>query len=145
MLSPRHGKAHVYRAILEGLALEQRLCTFGAEEVLGARTERFWLMGGGTHGALWCQVVADVLERPVEIAREPEATCLGAGMLAAAGSGLFDSIEEAASVTSVAGRSYRPDPGQSARYAALFEVYRSLCPALRDPFARLRDVMNELA
>lgn len=144
-LSPRHGKAHVYRAILEGLALEQRLSTFGAEEVLGARTERFRLMGGGTHSALWCQIVADVLERPVEIAREAEATCLGAGMLAAAGAGLFPSIEDAAASMSGAGRSYAPDAVQSDRYAALFGVYRDLYPSLRDQFARLREVMNELA
>lgn len=144
-LGPRHGKAHVYRAILEGLALEQRLSTFGAEEVLGAKTERFRLMGGGTHSPLWCQIVSDVLERPVEIAREAEATCLGAGMLAAAGAKLFSSIEEAASAMSGAGRGYRPDPVQSTRYAALFDVYKSLYPALKDPFARLKDVMNELA
>ncbi|TRD17853.1 xylulokinase [Palleronia caenipelagi] len=143
-LSPRHGKAHIYRAILEGLALEQRLSTFGAEDVLGARTAHFRLMGGGTHSPLWCQIVSDVLERPVEIAREAEATCLGAGMLAAAGVGLFDSIEDAAATMSGGGRGYAPDPAQSARYAALFEVYRDLYPSLRDQFARLKDVMNEL-
>ena len=144
-LSPSHGKAHMYRAILEGLALEQRLSTFGAEDVLGARTERFRLMGGGTRSPLWCQIIADVLERPLEIAAEPEATCLGAGMLAAAGSGLFDSIEDAAAAMSGAGRSYLPDEKQSVRYRALFDVYRSLYPALRDQFAHLKDVMNDLA
>ena len=130
---------------MEGLALEQRLSTFGAEDVLGARTERFRLMGGGTRSPLWCQIIADVLERPLEIAAEPEATCLGAGMLAAAGSGLFDSIEEAAAAMSGAGRSYLPDEKQSVRYRALFDVYRSLYPALRDQFAHLKDVMNDLA
>ncbi|MBS0122809.1 xylulokinase [Thetidibacter halocola] len=144
-LSPRHGKAHVYRAILEGLALEQRLSTTGAEAAMGTRTERFRLMGGGTRSRLWSQIVADVLDRPVEIAREAEATCLGAGMLAAAGAGLFPSIGAASDAMSGGGRQHLPDPDQTTRYDRLFGVYKDLYPALRDQFARLKDVMHELS
>lgn len=144
-LSPRHGKAHIFRAVIEGLALEQRLSTSGAEQAIGARTECFRLMGGGTRSALWCQIMADVLERPVEIAREAEATCLGAGMLAAAGAGLYGSITEASSEMSATGRTYLPDQGQSARYSDLFEVYRGLYPALQSHFTRLKDFQHEPA
>jgi xylulokinase len=144
-LSPRHGKAHMYRAILEGLALEQRLSTTGAEAAMGRKTEAFRLMGGGTNSALWCQIMADVLNRPVEIAREAEATCLGAGILAAAGAGLFPSIQDAADGMSGGGRTYEPNPTQAARYDRLFEVYRGLYPALSDQFARLRDAMHDLS
>lgn len=142
-LSPRHGKAHLYRAVLEGLALEQKLSTTGAEAAHGTRTERFRLMGGGTRSALWCQIMADVLDRPVEIAGEAEATCLGAGMLAAAGAGLFDGVEAAAKAMSAGGRIYRPDPAQSARYARIFDLYKDIYPALRPHFSRLKDVMHE--
>ncbi len=143
-LSPQHGKAHIYRAILEGLALEQRLSTTGAEAAMGTRTDRFRLMGGGTRSRLWCQIIADVLERPVEIAREAEATCLGAGMLAAAGAGLFPSIQAAADAMSFGGQVYDPEPAQAARYSRLFDVYKDLYPALRDPFARLKEVVNDI-
>ncbi|MEJ6502181.1 MAG: FGGY family carbohydrate kinase [Rhodobacterales bacterium] len=144
-LSPRHGKAHIYRAILEGLAFEQRYSTTGAEAAMGSWTKRFLLMGGGTNSALWCQIVADVLARPVEIAREVEATCLGAGMLAAAGAGLFPSIQAAADAMSGGGRVYDPQPGQVGRYDRLFEVYKDLYPALRDPFAHLNEVLHDLS
>lgn len=144
-LNPRHGKAHMYRAILEGLAFEQRLSTTGAEAVMGAATEKFRLMGGGTQSALWCQIVADVLERPVEIAGEAEATCLGAGMLAAAGVGLFDSVAEAADAMSGGGRLYQPNPEQTVKYDRLFEVYKEIYPALRGQFEHLKDVMHELS
>lgn len=144
-LSPHHGKAHFYRAILEGLALEQRLSTTGADAAMGQRTERFRLMGGGTRSRLWCQIMADVLQRPVEIAREAEATCLGAGMLAAAGAGLFPSIEEAAYAMCGGGRIYHPEQAQAARYDRLYDVYKDIYPALRDQFARLKGVMNDLA
>ena len=144
-LSPRHGKAHLFRATLEGLALEQRLSTIGAENAIGARTARFLLMGGGTRSALWCQIIADVLERPIEIAREAEATCLGAGMLAAAGAGLYADPAEAATAMSATGRIYHPDPRESARYSDLFDIYRSLYPALRQQFGRLKEFQHEPA
>lgn len=143
-LAPHHGKAHIYRAILEGLALEQRLSTTGAEAAMGTRTERFRLMGGGTRSRLWCQIVADVLERPIEIAREAEATCLGAGMLAAAGAGLFPSIQTAADAMSLGGQVYDPDPAQATRYSRLFDIYKDIYPALRDPFARLKEVVDDI-
>ncbi len=142
-LTARHGKAHLYRAVLEGLALEQRLSTLGAEAVLGTRTGMFRLMGGGSRSPLWCQIIADVLDRPVEIAREAEATCLGAGMLAAAGAGLFDSIEEAAANMSASGDSYRPRSLETARYDRMYDVYKDLYPALRAHFARLKDVLDD--
>jgi len=143
-LGPHHGKAHIYRAILEGLALEQRLSTTGAEAAMGTRTDRFRLMGGGTRSRLWCQIVADVLERPVEIAQEAEATCLGAGMLAAAGAGLFPTIQAASDAMSLGGQVYNPDAKQSAHYSQLYGVYKDIYPALRDTFARLKEVVDDI-
>jgi xylulokinase len=43
------------------------------------------------------------------------------------------------------GRVYDPQPGQAARYDRLFEVYKDLYPALRDPFARLNEVLHDLS
>ena len=143
-LSGRHGKAHMYRAILEGLAFEQRLSTLGAESVTGARTERFLVMGGGSRSPLWCQMIADILGRPVEIAREAEATCLGAGILAAVGAGHYDSAATAAAAMSGVGRGYAPDPVQSAKYDQLFDIYKDIYPALRDQFTRLRQVTEAI-
>ena len=143
-LSGRHGKSHMYRAILEGLAFEQRLSTVGAESVTGARTERFLVMGGGSRSPLWCQIIADILGRPVEIAREAEATCLGAGILAAVGAGHYDSATTAAAAMSGVGRSYAPDPIQSEKYDRLFDIYKDIYPALRDQFTRLRQVTEAI-
>ena len=138
-LSPQHGKAHVYRAILEGLAMEQRLSTTGAEQVLGAPVERIRLMGGGSRSALWCQILADILKRPVDVSREIETTCLGAGMLAASGVGLHSGVAEAAAAMSGVAQMYQPDPPISATYDKLFEVYRRLYPCLRETFAQLHE------
>ena len=139
-LSPRHGKAHLYRALLEGLALEQRLATDSAEAGLGTPIERFRVMGGGSRSVVWSQIIADVLKRPVEITREAETTCLGAGMLAAAGVGLHPDILRAASAMSGISRTYLPGEPACSIYDQYYEVYRQLYPSLRESFGKLQEI-----
>lgn len=141
-LSAHHGRSHMYRALLEGLAMEQRLSTTGAEAALGAPIERLRVMGGGSRSPLWCQIVADVLGRPVEVTRETETTCLGAGMLAAVGAGLHPDIASAAAAMSGTRETYGPQADTAAVYDDLYGVYRGLYPRLRESFAELGAVMR---
>ena len=135
-----HGKAHVYRALLEGLAFEQRLLTDGAEALLEKPIEQLVILGGGSRSAVWCQILADVLRRPLHVARETESTCLGSGMLAAAAVGLHPTLRAAVAAMSGTGAVYRPDPDRARTYDRLFGVYRQLYPRLRDVFAELADL-----
>ncbi len=137
-LSGHHGKPHLYRALLEGLAMEQRLSTTGAELAWGTPIEHIRLMGGGSRSALWCQIIADVLNRPVDVTRETETTCLGAGMLAAVGAGLHADLAEAAASMSGVRQAYRPQEPARSAYDGFYDIYRQLYPRLRDTFAELR-------
>lgn len=132
-----HGKSHVYRALLEGIAYEQRFLTSGAEQALGEPVTEVIVLGGGSRSPVWCQIIADVMQRRVSVVREPESTCLGAGMLAAAAVGIHPSIQEAACAMSAVATSYEPDPQTVAVYEPLYEVYRDVYPATRELFARL--------
>lgn len=136
-LTGAHGKSHVYRALLESIAYEQRLLTSGAEQVLEKPIEEVLALGGGSRSAIWCQILADVMRRDVVVVREPESTCLGAGMLAAAATGLYPSIPDAATAMSGTARRFTPDPRVTEEYDRLYEVYRDLYPALRELFPRL--------
>jgi xylulokinase len=136
-LSGIHGKGHIYRAILESIAFEQRLLTDGAQESLGQPIERMVVTGGGSRSELWCRILADVLQRPVLVVREQESTALGAGMLAAAATGLADGIEQAAAAMSGVARCFEPDEAGVRAYEELYGVYRQLYPSLRDVFPRL--------
>ena len=78
------------------------------------------------------------------MALEPEATCLGAGILAAYGAGLFPSISEAAATMTGTGRSYAPVPEQSSKYDQLFGLYKDIYPSLREQFTRLRQVIKDI-
>ena len=132
-----HGKGHVYRAILESLAFEQRFLTTGAEDALGDRVTRIVALGGGSRSRIWCQILADVMQRRVEVVSEYESTCLGAGVLAAAAVGIHSSVESAAAEMTGTGRAFDPDETHLGTYDRLYEVYRTMYPALRDLFGAL--------
>lgn len=134
-----HGKSHVYRALLEGIAFEQRLLTSGAEKALSTPVTDVVALGGGSRSPVWCQIIADVMQRRVSVVREPESTCLGAGMLAAAAVGLHESIPAAAAMMSGVSTSFEPEPQAAATYDRLYEVYRDIYPSTRELFARLAE------
>ena len=98
-------------------------------------------MGGGSRSDLWCQIVADVSNRPAIRAHTTEATNLGAGILAATAAGWYDDVRAAANAMTTTGRSFEPDPATHAIYDDLFnEVYVHLFPAIQ-PFI---DKLTEL-
>src|SRR5690606_18922273 len=95
-LHPGHEPAHLYRALLEGIALEQRLHLEGVEAAINRSIREVVVMGGGSRSDLWCQILADALGRPLFRAKNPDSAALGAAMLAAVGHGHFSTFEEAA-------------------------------------------------
>ena len=141
-LTGAHGKAHVYRAILEGIAYEQRLMTDGAESGLEKPVEHVIALGGGSNSSLWCQMLADIMQRPVSVAQETESTCLGSGMLAAAACGIHGSIKEAAEAMSGVAARYEPDEARTGKYENLYEVYKELYPSLRPLFPKLTQALK---
>jgi len=136
-----HEKAHMYRAILEGIGFEQRLATDGVEEAIDIPIERFVAMGGGSKSPLWCQIVADITGKEVIRSASPEATCLGAGILAATAAGFYSSVPEAAAAMVRLGETYEPHQTTQAIYDRLYhEVYRHLFPALRTHMGKLAEL-----
>jgi xylulokinase len=138
-----HGKAHAYRAILEGIAFEQRMMTDGAESGLEKPIEHVLALGGGSRSSLWCQIVADVMQRPVLVCQEIESTCLGAGMLAAAASGMHEGIREAGEAMSGEGARYEPDEKRVTVYDRLYGVYKEIYPSLRPLFPKLSEALKD--
>ncbi len=137
-----HRPAHLYRSILEGIALELRLQLAGVEQALGRPLDRLVAMGGGAQNARWCQIIADVLGKPVYRAAASEAAALGAGILAAVGAGLFSSTAEAAAAMARwEEQAFHPRPEVQAFYTRLYDqVYLPLYPAIRKPLANLADL-----
>ncbi|RZS62397.1 xylulokinase [Xylanimonas ulmi] len=129
----RHTTAHLYRAVLEGVAFELRLQLDLLERDTGARVGELRAVGGGARSPLWAQVVADVTGRTVRVCADGEVSAAGAAIQAQAR--LRTGAVTGASRFVTEGRDVTPDADARAAYDPLFAAYRTLYPALRATFA----------
>ncbi|MDQ0472477.1 xylulokinase [Labrys wisconsinensis] len=137
-LSGSTRRGDLYRALLEGIAMEQAATTNDAAAATGVPISSYIAIGGGASSDLWAQILADAAARPVRRSETVEASSLGAAMAAARGAGWFASIAEA--TAAMAGRpvrTFEPDPRRSARYAELLAIHADLWPTLSAWNARL--------
>jgi xylulokinase len=129
-LSGNHGRAEVYRALLEGVALEQAMMTDKVAEATAPITH-FAAVGGGSRSDLWCQILADASGREVKRLETAEASALGAAMAAAKGAGWHKRMADAAGAMSgKPSKTFRPRTKDSRRYRELLEIYTELWPKL---------------
>ena len=131
-LGASHTPAHIYRAILEGITLDQAMRTHDHEIAAEQDITHLIAIGGGANSPLWTQMLADACGKPVHISTTNEASALGAGMIAAAGAGWYDSIQGAAHAMEGNTRVIEPDPQCHQTYQRLLGIYRKLYHATRD-------------
>jgi sugar (pentulose or hexulose) kinase len=124
--SGSHKPAHFYRAILEGITLDQVMRTQALEAATGQQIDHYVVIGGGAGSPFWRQMLADASGKPILITDTVEASALGAGMTAAFGAGWFASIPEAAHGMTGRTRVVEPDKGAGERYRALLAIYEDL-------------------
>jgi xylulokinase len=138
-LSGNHSRGDVYRALLEGVALEQAMMT---NQVADATTPitHFAAVGGGSRSDLWCQILADASARDVKRLETAEASALGAAMAAARGAGWYKSVPQAsAAMSGKPSKIFRPRKKDSERYQELLGIYAELWPKLSDWNQKLVD------
>lgn len=90
-----HTRGHIYRAALEALSARLAGQLTRLEQVGGFSAPSIILVGGGVRNALWTQLRANAIGRPVRVRTEPETTVLGAAMFAFAGAGVHPTPEAA--------------------------------------------------
>jgi xylulokinase len=137
-LTERHGRGHLARAILEGVAFALADLV-DAERALGVQVHELRSVGGGARSAIWSQIKADVIGAPVHTTEAPEhAGALGAAILAGVGSGLLSSVEAGVETMVRLALQYEPDARQVDRYGHARELHRELYPRLEELFASAR-------
>jgi xylulokinase len=136
-ISATHTRAHVIRAILEGVAFSLRdTLTIFAE--LKIPVESIRLSGGGARGSLWRQIQADVYGMPVGVLEVEEGPAYGAALLAGVGVGAWPSVEKACDATVRVSKRIEPVPRDVALMNRQYVAYRKLYPALRDIWCSAR-------
>ncbi len=131
-LSSSHTRAHMYRAVLEGIAFEQRFAIGEVEKAVGISVKELVAIGGGAANEIWLSIFADITGKSILVPENAEASALGAGITAAVGEGWYASFKTAARNMTGREREIRPDRRRRKIYAGLFESYRKLYPVLKD-------------
>jgi xylulokinase len=143
-LGPRHTRGHIYRAVMEGVALDQALATSAVERQAGISVQAYVAIGGGAQSDLWCRMVAAATGKRVLRSATVEASSLGAAMTASVGAGLYP--DAAAAAAGMAGQivsTFDPEPDGARRYAQLLALYRQVYPQLADVYAGLARFAEE--
>ena len=132
-LTASHTRAHVIRAILEGVAFSLR-DTFTIFGEMNVPAKNIRLGGGGARSPLWRQIQADVYGHEVEIVEAEEGAAYGAAILAGVGAKIWPSVDAAcAAVVRVAAR-IQPDNANVAKMNENYKAYRRIYPAMKSIF-----------
>ncbi len=136
-----HGRSHVYRAILEGLAYGLRE---GADRIVrrsGTQIRELRVSGGGSQSRGAVQLFADVFGLPTSRPHTHEAAGLGAAIDAALGLGLHPDVDTAVSEMVRIGDRFEPERSTSARYDDLYRsVYLPMYERLRPLYREIRRI-----
>lgn len=139
-LTVRHTRAHMTRAVMEGVAfgLRDSFELIQASEA-GREITQIRVSGGGAKSPLWRQILADVLNMSLVSVEAPEGAAYGAALLA----GVCEEADvwpdvEAAAASIPLGEEVAPGPAAGI-YNDTYVIYRSLYPALKDTFKALAD------
>ena len=129
-LTASHTRAHMTRAVLEGVAFSLR-DSLDIFRSLGASVDTIRVGGGGAKSALWRQIQADVYGQPVETIEAEEGAAFGAGLLAGVGVGAWPSVDDACSATIRPAERVEPDEKASEMLERNYRAYTTLYSALR--------------
>ena len=136
-LTARHTRAHMIRAVLEGVAFSLRDC-LEVIRAAGVTVNELRITGGGTRSPVWRQIIADVLDMPLLPLTQEEGPAFGAALLGGVATGVYPSVVAACEQVVRTAAEVQPESAHVARYNALYASYQQSYPALRE-------VMHQLA
>jgi len=135
-LTLKHGREHLFRAAIEGVA-------FGSELILesmrsnGFFPESIVVSGGATRSEFWLQIHSDVSNLPLTLTKNPDAPLLGCAILAAVGAGIYEDIPTAVEQMVQIDRVIEPNSQVHAEYQPFYEAYKA-------SYVGLRNIRNNL-
>ena len=135
-LSLGTSRAHLVRAVLEGVAHNTRWLHRAVERFTKRRLDPIRIIGGGAQSDLWCQIMADILDRTIEQVDEPlQANLRGMAIFVGLSLGAIR-LEEVRGIVPVR-RTFAPDPGRHAIYDAHHDEFKLLYGMQKGMFARM--------
>jgi xylulokinase len=143
-LSLAHTRAHVTRAVLEGVCFALR-DSLSILQQLGLAPDHLLLTGGGAKSAFIRQLQAEVFGLPVTTVNREEGPAFGAALLAAVGADAFPDLPAAARATLQRSPLEHPDHAAIIAYRPLYERFKASYPAARPDLLGIRNRADEQA
>ncbi len=135
-LSLQTPRAHLVRAVFEGVAYNARWLLGCVERFCGRRLDHLHMIGGGAKSEVWCQIFADVLNRSIRQVKDPlQANARGAGLVGSVALGRITFADIAARVEIA--RTFHPDPAHRPIYDELFREFLNIYKNNRRMYRRL--------
>ena len=129
-------RPHMVRSVFEGVAYNSRWLLKYVEQFIKRRVDAINMVGGGAKSNIWCQIHADILDRPIRQVKDPiEVNVRGAALLASAALGYLR-YDEIGSHVPVA-NTYTPNPDHRKIYDELFDEFTAIYENNRKTYARL--------
>jgi xylulokinase len=128
-LAASHGRGHIVRAVMEGVAFSLR-DTFSIFSELAVPVERVVLGGGGARSALWRQIQADVYGYTAQTVAVEEGAAYGAALLAGVGAGIWTTVDRACEAVVRVADTVAPQPRAVSVMNDRYEAYRRVYAAL---------------
>lgn len=135
-LSLEHSREDIFRAFLEGVALNTRWMLEPFARLLGRDVGTIAAVGGGAQSDVWCQIIADVTGQPIRQLESPiQANAIGAAFIAAVGMGelSFDDVQALRRTRQV----FEPSPALRRLYQDKFEAFKEVRARLAPLYHRL--------
>ncbi len=138
-LSLNHTRAHMYRALMEGIA-------FGTENLLmqfrenGFPIREINIAGGTSNSDLFMQIHADISNVVVNVPQERQAPCLGAAITVAVAANIYSSLAEATKAMVKFEKVITPNPEAHLKYRRIFEQYCKIYPNFKDWMHETTDI-----
>jgi xylulokinase len=129
-LAANHGRGHIVRAIMEGVAFSLR-DSFSIFAEMNVPVSSIRLGGGGARSKLWRQIQADVYNHAVEIVEAEEGAAYGAALLAGVGAGVWSSVDSACECSVRVAHEVTPHPAAAKTMERQYAAFRRIYPALR--------------
>ena len=137
----RQGRMHLYRAVIEAIAMTMANKVLAMQDELGARFDRVIVSGGGSNSDLMMSIMADCFAVPTVRMEQNGAAALGAAICAAVGAGAYDGFDAAIDAMVRPATQFTPDADNGRVYARL----RQVLPMAEEDLERTNRLLYEVA
>ena len=136
-LSAIHTRAHLIRAILEGVAFSLNDCLSILRD-LDVDAATMMLTGGGAASPLWQEIIADIFNCEMNTCESYQGPSLGAAILAGVGSGIFSDLDDGCNKVIQIKNSIQPQ--EQKNYVETYKIYKNFYPILKQQYIDLANV-----